>query len=467
MFIIEIRKMKKIWLLVLSLLFVPFCSFAMCEWTWECKDTIDPNNPTDEDIQFLLDLWFINATKEEVEKFWLEQIKAYYWASNLNITTMKSVKKANLDWRLTRFAMAKMISNYSINALWKEPDTSKKCVFTDITNDLDKEYDYWVTKACQLGLMGQWIIKFRPYDPVTRAEFWTVLSRALYWEKYNWWTPYYQKHLNHLNAVWIMKNIEDSEDREEIRWYVLLMMMRGFLSNNKIHQNTSNNISKEIHINQLKDDFYVKKLWSLDDHWIADTVWFHDFYWSYFDIENWLPSMFSCEDISTNTLKENVKNNCSRYEVWNDKYSFVVFWEPKIKIKGWKITLKDTYTISEYSLWNASFEDAIKNSEERLDSEIYCLKKQYYWNYFSHDNKYWIAWLGKNLNTYSNNWDLVIYYIHKKLWDWTCWNNKPWMVFHINNSDYFNVVISSKDNEEFPTYDGYYSTPFSIDVSNI
>ena len=41
------------------------------------------------------------------------------------------------------------------------------------------------------------------------------------------------------------------------------------------------------------------------------------------------------------------------------------------------------------------------------------------------------------------------------------------MVFHINNSDYFNVVISSKDNEEFPTYDGYYSTPFSIDVSNI
>ena len=94
MFIIEIRKMKKIWLLVLSLLFVPFCSFAMCEWTWECKDTIDPNNPTDEDIQFLLDLWFINATKEEVEKFWLEQIKAYYWASNLNITTMKSVKKS-------------------------------------------------------------------------------------------------------------------------------------------------------------------------------------------------------------------------------------------------------------------------------------------------------------------------------------------------------------------------------------
>jgi hypothetical protein len=29
--------------------------------------------------------------------------------------------------------------------------------------------------------MGQWINKFDPYSVVTRAEFWTILSRVLWW----------------------------------------------------------------------------------------------------------------------------------------------------------------------------------------------------------------------------------------------------------------------------------------------
>ena len=48
--------------------------------------------------------------------------------------------------------------------------------------------------------------------------------------------------------------------------------------------------------------------------------------------------------------------------------------------------------------------------------------------------------------------------------DLDAWVNSPKEYIKLAN---FNVVISSKDNEEFPTYDGYYSTPFSIDVSNI
>ena len=34
-----------------------------------------------------------------------------------------------------------MISNYAINTLKKEKDTSKKCVFVDVTGDLDLQYD--------------------------------------------------------------------------------------------------------------------------------------------------------------------------------------------------------------------------------------------------------------------------------------------------------------------------------------
>ena len=124
-----------------------------------------------------------------------EEKAAYTWAYNNWITTMSTIDKADMKWNVTRIALAKMISNYAVKTLKKKWDTTKKCVFTDVTSDLDKQYDKWVTNACQLWLMGQWITKFRPYDPVTRAEFWTILSRLLYWDKYNWWNPYYQNHL--------------------------------------------------------------------------------------------------------------------------------------------------------------------------------------------------------------------------------------------------------------------------------
>jgi hypothetical protein len=55
-----------------------------------------------------------------------------------------------------------------------------KCNFPDVSSKLDSDYDMGVTNACQLGLMGVGINNFNPYDLVTRAEFGTVLSRALW-----------------------------------------------------------------------------------------------------------------------------------------------------------------------------------------------------------------------------------------------------------------------------------------------
>ena len=156
-----------------------------------------------------------------------EEKAAYTWAYNNWITTMTTIDKANMNWEVTRIALAKMISNYAIKTLKKKWDTSKKCVFTDVTSDLDKQYDNWVTNACQLWLMGQWITKFRPYDPVTRAEFWTILSRLLYWDKYNWWNPYYKNHLNNLRNVWIMTNISNPDSKNETRGNVMVMLKRS------------------------------------------------------------------------------------------------------------------------------------------------------------------------------------------------------------------------------------------------
>lgn len=150
---------------------------------------------------------------------------AYDWAYKNEITTQSTIEKANMQWKITRAEMAKMISNFSKNILWDEVDASKKCSFTDIEK-LDSSLQTAVIESCQLGLMWQWVEKFRPNDPISRAEFWTVLSRALRWDKNEWWSIYYENHLKALQQAGIMNNISNPK-MSEIRGYVMLMLMRS------------------------------------------------------------------------------------------------------------------------------------------------------------------------------------------------------------------------------------------------
>lgn len=80
--------------------------------------------------------------------------------------------------------MAKMMVNYAIKELGKYPDTSLACEFDDIA-DQSSELKNYIKRACQLGLMGQGITSFDPNGEVTRAQFGTVLSRALYGSGYD------------------------------------------------------------------------------------------------------------------------------------------------------------------------------------------------------------------------------------------------------------------------------------------
>ena len=95
--------------------------------------------------------------------------------------------------------------------------------------------------------MGQWVSSFRPKDSVTRAEFWTVLSRALWWNKNEWWSTYYENHLKALKSEWIMSKI-DTPSSKEVRGYVMLMLMRSTDENARItdNANTDNQISDVI-----------------------------------------------------------------------------------------------------------------------------------------------------------------------------------------------------------------------------
>ncbi|MCX6824413.1 MAG: hypothetical protein NT085_04800 [candidate division SR1 bacterium] len=152
---------------------------------------------------------------------------AYDYAATNGITSAASIDTANMYGSLTRVAMAKMMANYAIEVLGQTPDTTKTCTFPDVSTALDAQYDNGVTHACQLGLMGVGIDHFNPNGLVTRAEFGTTLSRALYGDTYNVTTsPYYAEHLAALKDADVMTKI-DTPSQLEVRGYVMLMMQRA------------------------------------------------------------------------------------------------------------------------------------------------------------------------------------------------------------------------------------------------
>ena len=152
---------------------------------------------------------------------------AYDWAYSKSITTMSPIDNANMYGAITRAELAKMLSNWAMNVKGLTPDESLACEFTDI-DSVKGDLHEFIKTSCQLGLMGQGITAFRPYDTISRAEFGTALSRALWGSQYeNTGTPYYAKHLDALKAAGIMTQINNPESRDEIRGYVMLMLMRS------------------------------------------------------------------------------------------------------------------------------------------------------------------------------------------------------------------------------------------------
>ena len=162
-------------------------------------------------------------------KYSEEVLDAYTWAYSKDITTLAPIDVAKPDWWLYRQHMAKMIVNFAVNVLWREiPEKWPQiCLWKDGPNAFEsKEMEEYALKACKLWLMWIDMEYFQPELPVTRAQFGTILSRLLYGTKYAWWTPYYRKHLNALKENLIMAQIENPEERIELREWVWVMLMR-------------------------------------------------------------------------------------------------------------------------------------------------------------------------------------------------------------------------------------------------
>ena len=181
--------------------------------------------------------WFNNWNPSSILMNWysVEFNNAYEFAHRAWITTTNSIQKANMNDNLTRIAMAKMLSQYAMNVLWQKPTNIVVPKFNDVTDKQNSDYNDWVTLAYQLWIMWKnmpWN-KFIPNDTVTRAEFATALSRLLYWTE-DWSWKYYSTHLDKLQKEGIINNV--NPNLSEIRWYVMIMLMRSTKNSN---QNTN------------------------------------------------------------------------------------------------------------------------------------------------------------------------------------------------------------------------------------
>ena len=217
--------------------------------TWKVENTtntwtIENNTWKDEDVDFekerTLELFenddnnqnsfdfsrYNDANPSNIQSNWftVEFNNAYEFAHRAWITTTDSIEKANMNWSLTRIAMAKMLSNYAMNILWKVPANSIVPDFPDVSQKMNDDYGWAVTLSYQLWIMWKWINKFRPNDIVSRAEFWTALSRMLYWTP-DWEWNYYSTHLDKLHKEWVISNT--NPNLKELRWYVMIMLMRS------------------------------------------------------------------------------------------------------------------------------------------------------------------------------------------------------------------------------------------------
>ena len=171
-----------------------------------------------------------SAERGSTQNYTQEFQDAYEFAKEKGITTMPTIQEAQMDWKLTRIAMAKMLSQYAMNVLWQKPANIVTPKFKDVTDKENSDYDDGVTLAYQLWIMWQNMPnnKFRPNDEVTRAEFATALSRMIYNTsdgEFKSTPKYYIHHMEKLVKEWIITN--DDPNMKELRGYVMIMLMRS------------------------------------------------------------------------------------------------------------------------------------------------------------------------------------------------------------------------------------------------
>ena len=165
--------------------------------------------------------------------------------------------------------MAKIISVFATKELWMKPNTSKDCSnFAASMEWWSQEMKDYMVMSCQLELMWihtvnyEAIPDFMPAKRVSRAEFWTILSRVLWWDTYEGTNEnYYFRHLDALKANGIITNIDPNIT--EYRAWVFLMIYRSVEKIKASIGDTSKSVEEEVN-EELKEEW---------NEWTWTTIW--------------------------------------------------------------------------------------------------------------------------------------------------------------------------------------------------
>ena len=203
----------------------------------DCPDGDYSDSYYDRTCEWPKDVCWVSKSKYDNE------MKTAYLYSYLHgMTTKCPIDEANLYWTIRRDELAKMLTEYAIEVLDLKPEAGKSgCTAYNDIADSSAEMRYYMKTACELNIMwlesdGKTPMKsFYPHWLVSRAEFGTTLSRLIYGDAYNleseaentypW--AWYGKHLEALKRDEIMTQIYWNRPQHlELRWYVMLMIMR-------------------------------------------------------------------------------------------------------------------------------------------------------------------------------------------------------------------------------------------------
>lgn len=185
------------------------------EWEWEHGSAVGQSSES------------INKNKSN-----MEVLLAYMWAHSRWIVDT-SRKDSDPDGYVTRWAMAEMLVKFSEKVIGKKsPPIPAHCKWWDAASEWKSPATKaYAEKACALWVMWIRMQNFMPNKVLDRAEFGTILSRLLWWDKYDVidateGKPYYTRHLAALQREWVMTQIDNPLIRQELRKWAWLMLMR-------------------------------------------------------------------------------------------------------------------------------------------------------------------------------------------------------------------------------------------------
>lgn len=173
--------------------------------TAQFDEDVIPNNPTHwwGGVTFPMD-YCPDGDNSPSYYDWICEAENIHWSADIE-------KWKNVFYpQINRAQLGKFIWKLTNNILKLKTTNDINCKFEDI-KDIDEEWQKYIIYSCKYGIM--WVNwdgltskeHFEPNQTVTYNEFATVISRLLYWVKYNYEQNRYEKHVEQIEKIWLLK----------------------------------------------------------------------------------------------------------------------------------------------------------------------------------------------------------------------------------------------------------------------